>query len=611
MVSDTGWIPVDLASYKATGWDGIDVLLITGDVYVDHPSFGVAIVARILESTGLKVMVVSQPESPEALMHLPKPKHFIGITSGNVDSMVANYTASGKPRKTDDYSFDSKAGKRPNRAVIVYANWVRQVFKGIPLIIGGLEASLRRFAHYDWWQNKIRHSILLDSKADLLYYGMSESALLKTSELLQRGVPFKNIRHLPGTTFVTSSKDDIPEGSVMIPAFESVQKDKKEYAKAFDKFYKMITSLDDHPVVQQDGTRYIIQNPPSNPLSTKEMDMIYGLPYKKDIHPNLKKSAHLKSLESIMTSIITHRGCYGECNFCAIALHQGRTIQSRSINSIVLEVEALSYREEFHGTISDLGGPTANMYGYDCAKKVKSGPCVDKRCLFPNVCKNLKPNHENYLKLLTAVTKVQGVKHIFISSGIRPDLIYADGKNGKHFMNQLVLKHTSGLLKAAPEHFSVEVLNTMGKNTKADFERFFRDFYTICTNAGKTQHITAYLMVGHPGEGKRQNIELSAEIKKHFKEHKQPIQIFTPTPSTISTTMYYTEFDPETMKKILITKKEKERTEFKKRALSELREDEKHGNNESIGKRKTGKRVHTKGSPHSGRSQRRRSSRKG
>ncbi|HOO34206.1 MAG TPA: YgiQ family radical SAM protein [Thermotogota bacterium] len=611
MASDTGWIPVDLDSYKATGWNEIDVLLITGDVYVDHPSFGVAIVARILESAGMKVMVISQPESPESLMALPQPKYFVGITSGNVDSMVANYTASGKPRKTDDYSFESKSGKRPNRAVIVYSNWVRQVFKGIPLIIGGLEASLRRFAHYDYWQNKVRHSILLDSKADLLYFGMAETALLKTAELLKRGVPFQNIRYLPGTAYITNSAEEFSEDSIELPSFETVNSDKEEYAKGFSTFYKTITSLDNHAIVQKDGNRFIVQNPPAPPLSTKEMDMVYGLPYKKAVHPNLRKKGPLKSLDSIATSIITHRGCYGECNFCAIALHQGRTIQSRSISSIVSEVEALTERDDFHGTISDLGGPTANMYGYDCEKKIKSGPCADKRCIFPTVCKALKPNHENYLRLLNTVAKIQGVKYIFISSGIRPDLIYADDKNGKHFMKQLVLKHTSGLLKAAPEHFSNDVLNRMGKNTKTDFERFFRDFYTICNDAGKTQHITAYLMVGHPGEGKKENVELSSEIRKFFKDHKQPIQIFTPTPSTLSTTMYYTELDPDTMKKINTVKKEKERTDFKKRALLELREDEKNGNNESIGKRETGKRLHTKGSPNSGRSQRRRGSRKG
>ncbi len=585
-------IPVDLKSFKETGWKSSDVTLITGDTYVDHPSFGVAIIARLLESQGFKVLVISQPDSHEELSLFPPPRYFFGITSGNMDSMVSNYTASGKPRKSDAYSLGSK--KRPNRAVIVYSNWVKRVYKDVPILIGGIEASLRRFGHYDWWQNKIRHSILLDSKADLLFFGMSELALMDMASLINRGVPLKNIKYLPGTAFFTTKEAEIPQNALELPSFESIKSDMKDYNKAYKLFYTTNTTSSDRTLFQRDANRTVVQNPPSRPLTQAEMDFVYALPFTKEIHPNLRDKTPLKALESVKSTIVTHRGCYGECSFCAIALHQGRTVQSRSISSIVKEVSELSEKTSFNGTITDLGGPTANMYGFECVKKLKDGPCERKSCLFPNVCSQLKPDHGNYLKLLSAVEQIEGVKHVYISSGIRPDLIYSDKHNGSRFMEELTKNHTSGLLKLAPEHFSQKVLSIMGKNTKDYFDRLYKDFYAIGKKNNLNQFICAYIMVGHPGEGEEENLELERHIKRYFSNHEQPVQIFTPTPSSVSTTIYYTGHDPFTEKKIIVIKSERERTRFKKRALSKLREDKKDGKNESVGKRKTGKGIRVK-----------------
>jgi len=590
MTSSEFSIPVDLESFKKTGWQCPDITLITGDIYVDHPSFGIAIVARLLENLGMKVLVLSQPMTPDDISLFPPPKYFFGISSGNLDSMVSNYTASGKPRKTDSYSYEPQ--KRPNRAVIVYSNWVKSCFKQTPIVIGGLEASLRRFGHYDWWQNKVRHSILLDSKADLLIFGMAELTLTSLIHLLKRGVPLQKIKYLEGTAFYTTHQEEIPELYKPLDPFDSIESDKIAYTHAYEQFYSANTTSNQHGLYQQDGNRFVVQNPSSRPLTPEEMDHIYALPYTKSIHPNLKRQMRLPALDAVQTSIVTHRGCYGECNFCAIALHQGRMVQSRSPESIVKEVELLTQMESFKGTISDLGGPTANMYGYECQRKIRWGPCENKRCLYPVVCPSLKPNHENYLSLLQAVSNVKGVKHVFISSGIRPDLIYSDEKNGKLFLKILTLEHTSGYLKLAPEHFSKPVLKTMGKNTKESFEAIFKDFNRLCRQNNKQQFITAYLMVGHPGEGEYENLELVENITRFFKKKEQPVQIFTPTPSTLSTTIFYTGIEPFTREKIKVMRKAKERNIFKKRALLKAREDVQNETNEGISQRKTRKRIH-------------------
>jgi len=589
MTSSEFTIPVDLDSFQKTGWQRPDVTLITGDIYVDHPSFGIGIVARLLENLGMKVLVLSQPMSPEDIALFPSPKYFFGVSSGNLDSMVSNYTASGKPRKMDSYSYEPD--KRPNRAIIVYSNWVRSCFKQTPIVIGGLEASLRRFGHYDWWQNKVRHSILLDSKADLLIFGMAELVLTTMVPLLKRGVPLKKIKYLEGTAFYTTHLEDIPENYQPLDSFDSIASDKIAYTHAYEQFYAANTTSNQHGLYQQDGNKFVVQNPPSRPLTPEEMDHVYALPYTKEIHPNLKTQKILPALMAVQTTIVTHRGCYGECNFCAIALHQGRMVQSRTPESIVKEVERLTQMKSFKGTISDLGGPTANMYGFECQRKIRLGPCENKRCLFPEVCSSLKPNHENYLSLLEAVSSVKGVKHVFISSGIRPDLIYSDEKNGMAFLKKLTLDHTSGYLKLAPEHFSNSVLKAMGKNTKESFETVFRDFNRLCRQNNKQQFITAYLMVGHPGEGELENSELVENIRKFFKKKEQPVQIFTPTPATLSTTVFYTGIEPFTREKIKVLRQAKERNYFKKRALLKAREDEQIENNEGISQRKTGKRI--------------------
>ncbi len=557
------WIPVDESSFREKGWKELDVILITGDIYVDHPSFGVAIIARILMDMGLKVLVLSRPGSAEELKKYPSPGYFVGITSGNVDSMVANYTASGKRRKNDFYAYPDSA-PRPDRAVIVYCNWVKRAFKGTPVVLGGIEASLRRFAHYDWWQDKVRHSILLDSKADLLLYGMAEKALISLTKLLNRNVPFESIKHLPGTAYIANGTKETPADGLEIPSYKEVSTDKKAYARAFKAFYRSANSINGRPLIQADKNRYLVQNPPSGPLSSEEMDYIYSLPYNRELHPNLRRKISLKSYESIKSSITSHRGCYGECNFCAITIHQGRTVQSRSIKSVVEEAQIVSSSSSFSGYISDVGGPTANMYGYECEKKRHTSPCVEKRCLYPSVCKSLGVDHGQYLQLLKRVGDLPNVKGVFVSSGIRPDLIYADKTNGKNFLFQLVSSYTSGLLKLAPEHFSNKVLERMAKPSFDSFSKMYDDFYKICKSVGKEQYISAYIMVAHPGETKQDNLYLKEMMKRYFPKVAQPVQIFTPTPSTVSTTMYYTGLDPFSLEEVCSEKKMAVKKEFKR-----------------------------------------------
>lgn len=552
------FLPMTKAEMENLGWRELDVILVTGDAYVDHPSFGVAIIARVLEDTGLKVGVISQPDwlTANDITRLGRPRLFFGITAGNVDSMVANYTASKRKRKKDDYTPGGYGGKRPDRATIVYSNLVRKYFKDVPIIIGGIEASLRRFAHYDWWSDTVRRSILLDSKADLLVYGMAERTITQIAEIMKNGGRIQDCYGLRGIVYWSTS---FPEDTLILPSFEEVKSDKQKYAEAFKKFYLENDPIAGRKLAQLHGTQWVIQNPPQYPLTQEELDHVYGLNYTRKVHPECLKKDHVKAIETVKFSITSHRGCYGGCAFCAITLHQGKIVTWRSKKSIIEEAKKITKLEDFKGIISDVGGPTANMYGYECNKKLKFGICKDRLCLFPNVCPTLKVNHSNYIELLEELRKIPEVKRVFVASGIRHDLVLEDKKYGKLFLVKLCEHHISGQLKLAPEHSNNKVLRLMRKPGIEKFKIFKREFQKINRKLKKKQYIVAYLIVAHPGSGEKEAKDLREFVKTELKYRPQQVQIFTPTPSTISTTMYYTGLDPFTNEKVFVEKLEKKR----------------------------------------------------
>lgn len=556
------FLPMTEKEMKKRGWKELDVILITGDAYVDHPSFGISIIGRVLENAGFKVGIISQPDwrKEDALLELGKPNLFFGISAGNVDSMVSNYTASGKKRKTDVYSPKYGTIKRPDRATIVYSNYVKSVYKDTKIILGGIEASLRRFAHYDWWQNKIRKSILLDSKADLICYGMSEKSILKVAVEIRRTgeVP----RNVPGTLFWDSKK---PEEGTELPSYETILREKEKYLTFFDVFYKGTDPFVKKRLFQKQDNRYVVQNPPEL-YSTEDLDSIYSIEFEKKVHPDCLKYGEVKAFETVKNSITTHRGCYGECNFCSIGLHQGRYVVSRSKENIMDEVETLTKKSYFRGTVSDLGGPTANMYGYECSKKFDTGACKEKKCLFPNVCKNLPVNHSKYLDLLESVNRIKGVNNVFIGSGLRYDLILKDANAG-NVLKKILKKHISGKMKIAPEHVNRTVLALMSKPEEEILLDFIRLFRMV---RNRNQFLACYFIAAHPGSDLNTMNELRDFIKKYLEIPQNQIQIFTPSPSTYSTAMYYVERDMkgkdifveksfkgrEKQKNVLINKKE-------------------------------------------------------
>lgn len=526
-------IPMTVEEVKKRGWEELDIILVTGDALVDHPSFGTSIIARVLESAGWRVGVISQPNwhNGEDISALGRPRLFFGVTSGNVDSMVANYTSSGKKRKSDDYTPGGSGGARPDRAVVVYSNLIRQVFKDTTIVLGGIEASLRRFSHYDWWSDTVKKSILLDSKADLLVYGMGEKPILEIAErIASTGEVPKDIR---GTLYWTSRK---PAG-VEIQSHQSILSDRKKYMDAVKLLYEETDGHRGRTLYQLQDNRYVVQNPPPI-ITTEELDGYYDLPYTKKVHPLCLEKGPVKAFETIKNSITVHRGCYGQCNFCAITLHQGRTVISRSEASILREVDLLSESPEFKGTVTDLGGPTANMYGYECSLKAEAGACRDKRCLFPQVCRSLRVDHTRYTELLRKVSSRPGIKHVFVSSGIRYDLILADKKKGLIFLEQLIAHHVSGQLKIAPEHVSDKILTLMGKPSRESLESFLRAFNKFAR--GKNKFVIGYFIAAHPGCEIGDMLELKKFVRKELRYIPEQIQLFTPTPSTVSTAMYFT-----------------------------------------------------------------------
>lgn len=545
------FIPTTKQEIQKLGWNSLDIILVSGDSYIDSPYIGIAVIGHILLDAGYKVGIIAQPDISSAtdITRLGEPHLFWGVTAGSIDSMVSNYTASLKKRKSDDYTPGGINNRRPDRATIVYTNLIRRNFKQTkPIVLGGMEASLRRIAHYDYWSDKIRRSILFDSKADYLLYGMADLSILEFASHLNNGMDPKSIR---GLCYV--SKEPVSDFRE-IDSYEKISSDKTAYIESFHTFYKNNDPLTAKGLIQAHGDRYLVQNPPAFPLSQKDLDRIYDLPFERRQHPYYEKQGNVKALETIRFSISTHRGCYGECNFCAIAVHEGRTIQSRSKESILREVEEMTKIPEFKGIIQDLGGPTANMYGYECEKKLKNGVCLDRRCISPAICKALKPNHQPQIDLLKSVRSHPKVRKVFVASGIRYDLVNYDKSSGKEYLEEILSEHVSGQLKIAPEHTDDNILELMGKPVSKELLSFKNNVDLINKKLGKKQFITYYFIAAYPGCSDREMKRLKDFTSKQLKTNPEQVQIFTPTPSTYASVMYYTEMNPFTKEPMFVEK---------------------------------------------------------
>ena len=550
-MNTTGFLPISRADMEARGWDAPDFVYVTGDAYVDHPSFGVSIISRVLEDAGYRVAILSQPDykSCDAFREFGRPKLGFLVTSGNIDSMVAHYTAAKKKRSFDYYTAGGEMGKRPDRAVIVYCNRIREAFGDVPIILGGLEASLRRFAHYDYWDDKVRRSILVDSRADLLTYGMGEKILVRVAELLARGIPIRKIRDVRGTVYLGRPEDAVHFPVAATFDFNELKTDKRKYAEAFGIQYKNQDSINGRAICELYDGKMLVQNPPMPPLEREELDHVYALPYMRDYHPCYKAAGGVPGIEEVKFSITHNRGCFGGCNFCALAFHQGRTVRSRSIRSVVEEAKKITELPDFKGYIHDVGGPTANFRYPACEKQLKDGVCATRKCLAPTPCKNVRVDHTEYMRLLAEIEALPRVKKVFIRSGIRFDYLMAD-KNDAFFC-KLVRDHVSGQLKVAPEHCSDAVLACMGKPSFAVYESFRRRFFEITKQIGKEQYLVPYLMSSHPGSTLRDAIELAVCLKQNGYAPEQ-VQDYYPTPGTASTVMYYTGINPLNMKPVYV-----------------------------------------------------------
>jgi uncharacterized radical SAM protein YgiQ len=544
------FIPTTRQECKALGWEKLDIILVTGDSYVDSPFIGVSVIGQVLLKAGFRVGIIAQPDVQSAdITRLGEPELYWGVTGGSIDSMVANYTATKKRKRADDLTPGGQNNRRPDRAVIVYANLVRRHFKNTkPIVLGGVEASLRRIAHYDYWSDSVRRSILFDAKADILVYGMAESTAVALAERLQAG---QDVTDLRGICTIAKEK---PAGAIELPSFEEVARDKRAFIDMFHTFYRNNDPLTAKTLCQQQDTRYLVQNPPATPLTQPELDALYEIGFERAQHPFYEALGPVKALETIRFSLTTHRGCYGECNFCSIAVHQGRTVRWRSEDSIVREAERLAQLPDFKGIIQDVGGPTANMYGFECEKKLARGSCADKRCLYPEICPQMDVDHGRQVALLRRLRQVEGVKKVFVASGIRYDLVLADQKHGARYLRDVVRHHTSGQMKVAPEHTQDHVLQRMGKPGAAVLVRF-RDLFTGLTRAArKEQYLTYYLIAAHPGCTDKDMRALKRFASRDLKINPRQVQIFTPTPSTYSSLMYYTEMDPFTGEPLFVEK---------------------------------------------------------
>ncbi|MFR8990994.1 MAG: YgiQ family radical SAM protein [Fusobacterium sp.] len=546
------FLPTTMEEVKKLGWNYLDIILISGDTYIDSSYNGTALIGKWLYKHGFKVGVIAQPDinSDVDIKRLGEPKLYWAVSAGCVDSMVANYTATKKKRRSDDFTPGGENTRRPDRASIAYTNLIKRHFKNseVPIVLGGIEASLRRITHYDYWSNNLRRPLIFDAKADILSYGMGEKSMLELARAIRDKKDWRNIR---GLSYISK---EIKEGYLELPSYENCVKDKKEFIKAFETFYHNCDSILSKGLYQKCGDRYLIQNPPSENFSSRELDAIYSMDFERDVHPYYKKMGEVRALDTIKTSVTTHRGCYGECNFCAIAIHQGRTVISRTEDSIVDEVKEITKMKKFKGNIADVGGPTANMYQVECKKKLKFGACQDRRCLYPQKCPALKIDHSKQIDLLKRLKEIDKIKKIFIASGIRYDMILDDKKCGQMYMEEIIKDHVSGQMKIAPEHTEDKVLSLMGKQGKAPLKEFKEKFYQINKKLGKKQFLTYYLIAAHPGCNEKDMLDLKRFASAELRVNPEQVQIFTPTPSTYSTLMYYTEMDPFTGKKLFVEK---------------------------------------------------------
>ena len=549
------FLPISKKELKEKGIEQLDFICVTGDAYVDHPSFGIAIISRMLESFGCTVGMIAQPVSDADFMELGKPKYAFMVTGGNIDSMVSNYTVAGKKRFDDAYSAGGKGGRRPDRAVTVYCQTLKRLFPDSEIAIGGLEASLRRFAHYDYWADKVMPSILVDSGADLLMYGMGEVTVTEIYNRFKGGDKLKDMHDIRGTCYLTEPVNT-PLGAVQCDSFEVVRDNKKAYAKSCRKQYDEQDEVYGRTIVQRHGNVMLVQNPPQRSLTQSEFDRAYELPYMKAYHPVYEKQGGVPSIEEVEFSIIHNRGCFGYCNFCSIALHQGRRIQTRSEQSVIDEARDLASKPNFKGYIHDVGGPTANFRGPSCQKQLKSGLCKGKKCLAPEACRNLDVDHTEYLDMLRKIRNIKNVKKVFIRSGIRYDYLIQDDNDD--FMKELIEHHISGQLKVAPEHASNKVLDYMGNPHIETYERFEKKFYTLTKSIGKEQYLVPYLMSSHPGCTLNDAVDLAVFLKQHNIRPEQ-VQDFYPTPGTISTAMFYTGLDPYTLEPVYVPRKPEEK----------------------------------------------------
>lgn len=551
------FMPISKEDMRERGIEQLDFVYILGDAYVDHPSFGAAIITRLLEHHGYTVGVIAQPnwKDPKSVLRLGLPKLAWLVSAGNIDSMVAHYTVAKRPRADDAYSAGGKNGKRPDRAATVYCNLCRNAAPEIPVLCGGLEVSLRRFAHYDYWSNTVMPSVLADTRADLLMYGMGEHSMIEIADRLAAGEDVKTIRDVRGTCYLCDPRET-PYGAVQCPSFKEVSENKELYAKSCRIQYDQQDEVYGKTIIQRHGDKMLVQNPPAFSLTTAELDEVYSLPYERAYHPCYEKEGGVPSIEEVRFSVTHNRGCFGFCNFCSIALHQGRRVTVRSEESVLEEARKLTEMEGFKGYIHDVGGPTANFRGPSCEKQLKYGLCKGKKCLAPSPCKNLHVDHTEYLHILREMRKIPKIKKVFIRSGIRYDYLIED--KDEAFMRELIEYHISGQLKVAPEHCSAAVLDKMGKPHIEAYKRFQKKFYEITGQKGKEQYLVPYLMSSHPGSALKDAVELAMFLKENH-IHPEQVQDFYPTPGTLSTCMFYTGLDPYTLEPVYVAKKPEEK----------------------------------------------------
>ncbi len=545
------YLPINRTDMSIRGWNQCDFIYVSGDAYVDHPSFGPAIISRLLEAHGYKVGIIAQPDWKDAksITILGQPRLGFLVSAGNMDSMVNHYSVSKKRRKEDAYTPGGVMGKRPDYATIVYCNLIRSVYKDSPIIIGGIEASLRRLAHYDYWSDKLKRSILLDSQADLISYGMGERSIVEIADALDSGIAVKDITFIEGTVYRTKSLESVYDYH-LLPDYTELLKDKTEYARSFYVQYSNTDPFVGKRLVEPyEGRVYVVQNPPSKPLSQQEMDEVYDLPYLRNYHPSYEEAGGIPAIREIKFSLISNRGCFGACSFCALTFHQGRIIQARSHESLIQEAKLLTEEPDFKGYIHDVGGPTADFRFPACEKQMTKGACPNKQCLFPEPCKNLRADHSDYIELLRKLRSLPKVKKVFIRSGIRFDYVLAD--SSRKFLKELCEHHVSGQLKVAPEHVADPVLEMMGKPKNSVYRQFVKEYKEMNGRLGKNQYLVPYLMSSHPGSSMKEAVEL-AEYLRDLGYMPEQVQDFYPTPSTISTCLYYTGYDCRTMKKVYV-----------------------------------------------------------